>query len=229
MQEYYPFFTLRVINTAQGRMAVWTGEVQPIQADELLYELVEDLDKNRPVYLPGGGRVSHHPHCILSKHLRTAWMNRIVNPHAIYALKINYCGGREHPRAYVTAPCLFLKNGQFRWRHMLDDGAICAYAPHHSVWNWQRDTVVDFMSHVLIWLVKWTVWDQTSIWIGAEAPHDHHSLFRSIDLNRPCRCGSGKEYGRCHREEDRVYVEENSEPRLLFTERIAEMYPRIFP
>jgi hypothetical protein len=228
MQEYYPSFSREVINMACGRVAVWTGGVQPIQTDEHLCELIDDLDKNRPVYLPGGGRVIHHPYCIFSKHATSAWMKKVKHLYPTYTLKIKYSGGPENPRAYVEAPCLWIKNGQFRWMHMLEDGAICAYAPHHKIWEWQQHTVVDFMSHVLIWLVKWTVWDQTSIWIGAEAPHDRHSLLRNIDPNSPCRCGSGKEYGRCHREEDRFYVEENPDSRRSLSERITEMYPRIF-
>jgi hypothetical protein len=212
-----------------GESQIWTGEVQPLHTDELLYELVDDLDRNRPVYLPGGGRVIHHPHCIVSKHMKPRWMNKIVQPSVRYSLKIQYRGGPDNPRAYVNAPCLFMKNGQFRWMHMLEDGAICAYAPHHNLWHWQLHTVVDFMSYVLIWLVKWTVWDQTSVWIGAEEPHDAHSLFRNIKSTSPCRCGSGKEYGGCHRKADQACVEQNPESKISLSQRIAEIYPRLFP
>lgn len=229
MREYYPSLALKVLKTSQGRTAVWAGDAQPVQTDDFLYELIDDLDKDRPVYLPGGGRVIHHPYCIFAEHGQPLWMKNLVAPRITYTLKIKYDGGPSNPRAYVQSPCLFLKNGQFRWKHMLEDGAMCAYAPHHNVWHWQVHTVVDFISYVLIWLVKWTVWDQTSVWIGAEEPHDAHSLFRNIKSTAPCRCGSGKEYGGCHRAADQACVEQNPKSEISLSQRISEIYPRLFP
>jgi hypothetical protein len=229
MEDYYPRFSVELANTTAGRMAIWTGEVQPIQTEELLWELLDDLDHDRPVYLPGGGRVIHHPHCFVWKHARPVWFKRVTNPYVTYRLKIKYLGGPQHPRGYVTSPILLpFKNGRFHWKHNLEDGAMCVYAPHQNVWNWEQHTVVDFMSHALLWLVKWTVWDQADVWLGAEAPHDPYSLVRTIKPEDPCRCGMGKEYGKCHREQDLAFIKEHPEPKRLLSDRITELIPRLF-
>ncbi|MDQ3918137.1 MAG: SEC-C domain-containing protein, partial [Acidobacteriota bacterium] len=53
--------------------------------------------------------------------------------------------------------------------------------------------------HTLGWLIKFTVWDQAGVWIGPEVDHDPKFLLRNIGPNKPCWCGSGVKYKKCHR------------------------------
>ena len=230
MDDYYSSFALEVVDLPKGRMAIWTGEVQPLRTDELLFELLDDIDNDRPVYLPGGGLVIHHPHCLVWKHARREWMRKITEPFITYRLRVKYSGGPAHPRAYVVKPFLWpFKNGQFNWKHNLEDGAICGYAPHQNVWDSKQHTVVHFMSHALIWLVRWTVWDQAGVWLGAEEPHDFYHLLRAIKPEDPCHCASGKNYGDCHRQQHLEYVREHPEPKRSLNNRITALVPRVLP
>jgi hypothetical protein len=210
MADHYPRFALQTEKSLGGRIAAWTGDVQPIQSDELLAELLDDLAHDRPVYIPEGGRVIHHPYCLVGKHGPLPWLHKVKDPYVTYTLRVRYGGGEQHPRAYVLAPRLLpYKNGQFHLRHNLEDGAICAYLPSDDVWSWQHNTVVDFMSHVLLWLIKWTIWDQAGIWIGREMPHTANFLVQYVKPTMQCRCSSGKEYGKCHREQDLLAASTN--------------------
>lgn len=197
MQAYYPAFSVRVSASGTERQAVWTGRVKPVQTSDRLEDLLDDIHHERPFYILPGGEVLHHPECEAS-HTHHGWAEKLTKPHAVYELEVRYGGGRQHPRAYVLDPVL----PEEKRRHMFGDGSICPYAPWRQVWRWEAHTVVDYMTHALGWLIKWTVWDQVGVWIGPEMEHDPGFLLRTIGPNKPCWCGSGKKYKKCHRRTD---------------------------
>lgn len=197
MRSYYPAFSFSVVESATQSQGIWTGKVQPIRTTDKLEELLDDIHHERPFYILPDGDVLHHPRCVAS-HTHHGWAERLANPHIVYELEVRYGGGMQHPRAYVLAP-VFPKEKR---RHMFGDGSICPYAPWQQIWRWEEHTVVDYMAHALSWLIKWTVWEQSSIWIGSEMSHDPRSLLRAIGPNKPCWCGSGKKYKKCHRSTD---------------------------
>jgi hypothetical protein len=196
MQAYYPALHLSIVKTEAGKLAIWRGRVQPIRTAERLEELLDDIYHERPFYILTGGEVLHHPSCRASHTSRLG--RKMTNPHAVYELEIRYSGGSRHPKAYVREPILSEK----KRKHIFGDGSICPYAPWRQVWRWEYHTVVDYMAHALGWLIKWTVWDQADIWIGPEINHDPRWLLRTIGPNKPCWCGSGKKYKKCHRPTD---------------------------
>jgi len=67
------------------------------------------------------------------------------------------------------------------------DGAICAFLASDRVWIWHKDTVAEYLPHVLIWLVKWIVFDQTGEWIGAEhaSTPQYHLRWGQTKLTKP--------------------------------------------
>lgn len=197
MQAYYPAFHLSVVETEAGREAIWTGRVQPIRTIDWLEELLDDIHHERPFYILPGGEVLHHPACVTS-HTHHGWAEKLPKPYAIYELEVRYGGSRRHPKAYVRDPILPEK----KRNHMFGDGSLCPYSPWQQIWRWEDHTVVDYMAHVLGWLIKWTVWDQASIWIGTEVSHDPRFLLRIIGRNESCWCGSEKKYKKCHRPTD---------------------------
>jgi hypothetical protein len=201
MRDYYPAFSFSFVETAAGRLGVWTGRVQPIRTTDRLEDLLDDIHHERPYYILPGGEMLHHPVCS-AVHENHGWAEKLSNPHAVYELEIRYGGGKRHPKAYVRDPAL----PEEKRRHTFGDGSICPYAPWHQVWRWEEHTVVDYMAHALGWLIKWTVWDQVGVWIGPEIDHDPRFLLRSIGPNKPCWCGSGNKYKRCHRPTDESSV-----------------------
>lgn len=72
--------------------------------------------------------------------------------------------------------------------------------------DWQTHTVVDFTDRVIIWLIKWNVWNQTGYWIGDETSHNKISLLLSISAIDQCWRGSGVLYGNCHQLTDKLEV-----------------------
>lgn len=202
MREYFPKFSLAGLPLGTGPVAVWKGKVQPIQSTDWLEELLDDIYHERPVLMRAGGQIEHRPDCNV-RHCHHDWMDKLPNPFVKYRLKVKYSGDAAHPRAYVRDPVVpFLR----RRKHHLSDGALCAYPPWQGVWQWKRDTVVEFMAHATEWLVKWTVWEQTSVWIGPEMGHERGLLLREIGSKQECHCGSGKQYQDCHRPEDDALV-----------------------
>jgi len=197
MRDYYPAFPVSFIETGEGRLAVWTGRVQPIRTTDGLEDLLDDIHNERPYYILPGGEVLHHNECTAT-HTDHGWAKGLPNPHAVYELEARYGGGRRHPKVYVRDPTL----PEGKRKHMFGDDSICPYAPWRQIWLWEEHTVVDYMGHALGWLIKWTVWDQIDVWIGPEVDHDARFLLRSIGPNKPCWCGSGRKYKKCHKSTD---------------------------
>jgi hypothetical protein len=204
MRKYYPALSLSVSAKDNPEKAIWSGRVQPIRTRDGLDQLLEDIHHERPYYIVPGGEVLHHPECA-APHTQNAWVEKLSRPFAVYEVDIKYLGGNSHPAAYVRDPVIPEAK---RW-HMFGDGSICPYAPWADIWRWNEHTVVDFMGHVLGWLIKWTVRDQAGVWLGLEISHDPAFLLRNIGRNNQCWCGSGKKYKKCHREPDEVRAQKH--------------------
>jgi hypothetical protein len=152
MQDFYPNLSAWTNITLVDPITHWRGVVQPIQTDLRLKALLDDIDNDRPVYVRQGGRVEHDPDC-KARHAHREWMEKVSNPYIAYELRVQYAGGKEHPRAYILNPTSQTDDTP----HRFGDGAICAYPPWEDAWLWQEHTVVDFMDYVAIWLIKKTV------------------------------------------------------------------------
>src|ERR1051325_3033383 len=194
MRAYYPAFALEVTQTETGRRATWRGKVQPLRTTDRLEDLLDDIHHERPFYILPGGEVLHHPSCATT-HEQHDWSAGLTNPHAVYELEVSYGGGKKHPKTYLIDPIL----PENKRKHMFGDGSICPYAPWQPIWRWDEHTIVDYMPHALGWLIKWTVWDQIGVWIRPEISHEPEFLLRMIGPNKPCWCGSGTKYKKCHR------------------------------
>lgn len=197
MKQFYPQFSLSGAPLGTGPMAVWRGLVQPIQTHSNVVELLDDISCDRPVAVFPGGRVEHLADCTAG-HQQRPWMEEITNPCLPFKLEVRYGGNSVHPRAYVLTPALPVS----AWRHVFGDGAACPFAPWMRVWSWTMHSVVDYMDHVLLWIIKSIVWLQARTWIGKEARHEKEYLLRTIRPKDQCWCGSGSKYGSCHRSKD---------------------------
>lgn len=197
MKLNYPSFSVGGRPIGTGREAVWKGWVQPIRNLENLEWLLADLAQDRLVRILQGGEVTHNPNCN-RKHQKLPWINKIKKPDSAFKIKITYGCGSQHPRAYSLDPII----PTTKRKHMFRDGAFCAYPPWDATWQWQIQTVADFMDYVVIWLIKWNVWQQTNVWLGEEMSHDRVFLYFTISPSEQCWCGSGRKYLLCHRTND---------------------------
>lgn len=196
MAEVYPQFAFQELTSQKGTAGVWRGRVRPIKTAESLSELLDDLHHDREVYVVGD-EVRHLPSCP-AQHCRHDWMDRLGDIANTFDLEIRYDGGQGLPRAWVMAPAIPPAKRQ----HMWSDNAVCAFLASDRVWVWHKDTVAQFVPHILIWLVKWTVFDRTGQWIGAQHGSTPQYHLRYIRPKDPCWCGSGKSYRKCCRKKD---------------------------
>lgn len=202
MKEYFPQFSLSGLPIGTGPTAVWKGWVQPLRSIERLEEVLDDIFHERPVVMKAGGIIEHHSNCA-AEHCRHEWMEKVLNPFVEYKLEVRYGGGKTHPSAYVRDPVVpYFK----RQKHHYNDGSLCAYPAWLDIWQSDRDTVVQFMAHAVEWLVKWTIWEQVGVWLGAEKDHDQGHLLREIHPEQQCHCRSGRKYGLCCRSKDEAYA-----------------------
>lgn len=195
MARRFQTFNFSKNAAGEGR---WVGLVQPIQTTSGLFELLDDLDQDRGVLIVGT-EVRHNPKCDCA-HRHESWMDKVQNVTTSFQLEISYGGGEAFPRAWVTNPVIPLEKRM----HMWADGSICAFLPSRDVWKWSRDTVADLMPDWLVWLVKWMVYNESGVWIGAQhqfSPYYHLQILKGKDL---CWCGSGQQYRHCHKKEEEV-------------------------
>lgn len=197
MKANYPTFSVGVCPLGRSADAIWQGWIQPIRSLENLELLLADLAQNRAVRVLSGGEIIHYPNC-QRKHPELSWIKKLKKADRAFKIKITYSGGSRHPKAVVLDPVIKPDESE----HMFGDGSVCAYPPWQGVWDWQINTVADFADHIAVWLVKWNVWQQTGVWLGDEMQHGKAFLFFNIKPTAQCWCGSGKEYGACHRVND---------------------------
>lgn len=210
MRSFYPKFSLSGSPIGTGPVAVWKGWVRPLWGADELASILDDIANDRPVAVLAGGLVEHLTSCT-ARHERPPWVRRLKDVSAAYKLKVLYGGGRVHPRAYVIDPRF--RRGELR--HSFRDGAACAYPPWEDVWRCDEHTVVDFMDHVVVWLVKLTVWRQAGVWPGSEMDHESQFLLQSIHPAQQCWCGSGSAYEGCHRGSDQAAVRRDFEESIM--------------
>ena len=189
----YPRFEYAPLLNDGKIIGIWRGSVQPIRARENLLDLLDDLHHDRPVRVVGD-EVQHLEDCA-ALHCNHEWQNQATDLRTPFDMEVRYDGGLALPRCYVLSPRIPPE----KRCHMWNDAAICAFLASENVWVSHSHTVADYIPHALIWLVKWMVYDRTSVWIGAQHqsnPQYHLALLRP---KQPCWCGSGRPYRKCHR------------------------------
>lgn len=204
MANRYPTLTLISDGSDASSVAAWEGWLQPISSLRDFDLIINDLHYNRPILLTEDGEIRHNPQC-KEPHDKPSIRKYLKRPNRNFKLRIEYAGGSRHPRAFMLDPVLVRRPGD----HTFGDGASCAYPAWEDVWEWQRDTVADFIDHILVWLVKWNVFDATggAIWLGPQKDHDPILLAATINPDAQCWCGHGKNYNICHRRADLLRAE----------------------
>lgn len=199
MKTEYPDFGLAYEVGEFGNIAVWRGVVQPTKQLVSLSSTLEDIEAERPVRVVNG-EILHHAECDVD-HSVHPLAKRLIYWKTKFELRVQYDGGRSDPRCWVITPPI----PPDQRRHIWPDGTICPFMSGDA-WDADRDDVVDFMGHAAIWLLKWTAFSQTGVWLGREhqGTPDYHLRVLKPDDN--CWCRSGRRYGGCHRPSDQQLV-----------------------
>lgn len=197
MAEFCPDLLFQNDPTTEG--GFWAGPLKPLRDSERIWELLDDIHHNRPVYTAWRGTIRHIPECSATHH-RHDWMEHLRPDELMrsFSIHLYYGGGSEDPRCWVDG--IDRTNG----RHMWDDGSICPFLSSKSSWNWTHDTAADFLGHASVFLITWMAFQQTGVWIVGE--HDNNPGYHlgNIRPNDHCWCRSGKKYRKCHMQSDRI-------------------------
>lgn len=203
MAIYYPSFELQAEAGVEGGSVEWAGTVQPIRDLSALSALLEDVEAERDVHVIEG-TLHHHPDCDVP-HRQHRLTRRLISWCNRFEVRVRYDGGDGDPRCWLVAPAISQKER----RHIWPDGSMCAFMSSEA-WNAEENDVVDFMTHVPIWLLKWNLFRQTGLWLGREhqgTPDYHLRMLRPSDN---CWCRSGRRYAACHRGADHTAVAQKS-------------------
>jgi len=176
---------------------VWEGWVQPIRSIEHLSAILDDLENDRAVIISGDGEISHNPQCSI-EHFEHRLLSQLTSPTRLFKIRVEDFGDNQLPVTRVLEPQITKELCRHTWG--VDE--ICGFAPWEYPWDSNTSSIVEFIDHMMIWLIKWNVFAQTSEWIGSEKRHDKKFLIKTIRPTQPCYCGSGKLYELCHRIDD---------------------------
>jgi hypothetical protein len=210
MEDRYPSLEFRLEEQNGKPLGIWEGWLQPIRSRAGLNGIVCDLDADRQILIDRETASLAHPPKCTADHENHGLFDRLKRPDRAFRVRIEYTGGRPHPRAWLLDPVVTPKTD----RHMFMGGRICAYPPQTNAWQWEENTVADFTDHVLVWTVKWNVWVETGYWLGGEENHDPLHLVATINSEMQCWCGSGITYGECCRPKDRQIADLEMEAML---------------
>ena len=177
---------------------VWRGIVQPVQSLVRLGEILDDIAHERVVRVVAG-EVRHLPEC-RAEHCHHHWMDRLVFWRTRFQIDVRWDGSNADPRCWVISPPVWTLDKK---KHVWGDGSICPFMSSEA-WDANRDDVVNFMAHAAVWLVKWMLWDQTDVWIGAEHAFSPEHHLASVQPTNRCWCRSGRQYASCHLVSDRA-------------------------
>jgi hypothetical protein len=199
MAERFPKFAYSETTVAGVRQGRWVGDLQPIATPDVPWDLLADLQSNRPVFVLDGGTVVHLDGCNAS-HLQLDLPLQPVDLHVNFCLEAVYNGTTALPLCRILSPVIPLK----KMNHVWGNGAMCAFIA--SDFDWMRETVADCMNHHAIWLVKQIVFLKTGTWLGSQHINDPAYHLSILKPNDKCWCGSGHRYKRCHRPEEEAQM-----------------------
>jgi hypothetical protein len=191
-------FSYEEVPGQRGPVGIWTGRVRPFQAVDGLRLLLDDLAHDRPVFCQGSQL--HHLDTCAHSHCGHGLPPNPAQLIQDFDVRIIWGGDEALPRAFIASPLI----PQEKKMHMWSDGAVCAFLASDRVWTWHTDTISDFVPHVLIWLAKWMVYNQTNVWIGSEHGNTPQYHLEHVHPKAPCWCGRGRQYRKCHRPNDLV-------------------------
>jgi hypothetical protein len=198
MAVEYPGLSLVVGAGTGGEVGVWRGVIQPVRTLAGLDQVLDDVVNERPIRVVGG-EVRHRQQCD-AVHRRHAWMDRPLFWRTRFELEVRYDGGRGDPRCWIRWPPVVTL--QKPTPHVWSDGSVCPFMSSEG-WDCDSNDVADFMGQVVVWLVKWMLWDQTGIWIGGQHRADPGYHLSVVQPGAPCWCRSGIPYRDCHLAPDR--------------------------
>lgn len=200
MAKAFPAYTYR---TAENGTGIWAAEIVPLPSTSDADLILDDLANDRQVVLQDGVGLAHLSTCN-GPHGRAPWLERFKGRATTYRIEVRYGGGRAMPRCLVVSP--ELPRTPDKWMHRLPpDGAMCAFFGP-KVWKFPETIITELIPDYVMWLAKWSVFDESGIWIGSAMRHDPESHLKEIPGDAFCWCGGGRKYKNCHRPDEQRAV-----------------------
>ena len=175
---------------------VWVGSITPLALPSDALAVISSLAEDRYVQVHINGRVDVDPEDLAEKTLDLPIDEKELR--RTFFLLARHEGPPSHPKVFMTIPQL-----PGLCPHVFGDSSLCPLLPSLGAWSWDGHSLVNYLDHIAIWLVKFSVWDATQkatgygVWIGREALH-HRILLSATPPNAQCYCGSGLRFEQCH-------------------------------
>jgi hypothetical protein len=182
----------------------WEVIVEPIPIPKELPLILADLDRDSWVDIEPGGRIRHHSGCH-AEHVLKPELENLNLTNEAFLIELTY----REPPAQPYARCLIPNWSKLtlpEHTHFYNNGIgdiICPLFPPDDDWQWRKNTAVDYMIYVAIWLLKTTIWMSVKdkfgrgVWIGSWANHSLEAILR-VHPEQKCPCGSGRKFKQCH-------------------------------
>lgn len=201
MKKHYPGWQLLSChahekNSKETVPQIWVGSITPLAPPSNVPGVVSALAEDKYVEVHIKGRVDVDPEDLPEKMLELPIDEDEIR-RAFYLLARQE-GPPSHPKVFMT-----IRQLPPLCPHVYDDGRLCPLLPSRGAWSWERNSLANYLDHIAIWLVKFSVWDAIrkatghGIWIGSEASHDP-IILAVTPRNAQCHCGSRLRFGQCH-------------------------------
>jgi hypothetical protein len=200
-----------------------------VGCDALLHHLQENqiVDVTR-------GTLSHPTDCVVS-HVAHP-LRGCVSACAFKVLFLDF-GAEREPIAFALSPRIdrfiypahpHLIHRAFLPRDAPQD-ALCAYFPSDESLSGDEEAFIRFIDYVAIFLAKHVIWVQSRIWLGHVGLHDPRERLRELRSWDKCFCGSGGNYFKCHRDQDRLKSRElNRQEELIRSQQSRLAKQKLF-
>jgi hypothetical protein len=192
----------------------WRGSLHPLYPGASIQLIAAHLKAKKALHVVNntGALV---PHNMSLKELVIPYEESLYVP---YEIEVIYNEPPQLPDVYIINPRVdeqtFPNHPHLRrgYRHPigLTRSAACVIAPHDGVWTWQTSTGMQLIQLTSIWLACHILWTQIDKWLGPQASHDRETLYRTIRPDDLCHCSSGKKYGDCCRNYDKILLDGRS-------------------
>lgn len=182
----------------------WEVITEPVPLSHELPLIIADLDRDGWVDMEPSGRIRHSQHCHAEHSVREGFKNIEIHNDA-FLIELTY----REPPALPQARCLIPNWSKLilpDHEHFYNGAGyniICPLFPPDNTWQWRKNTAVDYMTYVSIWVLKTVIWLAAkeklgkNSWIGSYANHSLEAVLK-IDREQNCPCGSGLKFKQCH-------------------------------
>lgn len=203
---------------------LWFGlEVKPLPSYEDLKMVAYDVAKDNILHITGNLALSHSELCTEKHHDLDDLLERALEETSDHTYMLAIWEGNDQvlngqPVVISLDPEISFNiypdhphinaGGLFKSENKYIPSSICYTDDPNALGDNQYTRILEAIHQTIIWLFKHQIWVSTKkigkgIWIGPQVYNNENQQFSYYrDPYGKCRCGSNKQYYKCHLNED---------------------------